>query len=346
MTADPRPAIADRLLATGSPVHFMVYAGRDLDRALAAPSIHDHLAAHDHDRALFSSKGDLAMLALTYFELREAGYRNVSLSGHTRPGCINVLHTNHLWDDGIEPDRFKVSLVGDFPRRRWAHVQVVQNGDQPGHFMPLWPQPCLRPREGGERFARVGYLGEIDNGNTVWDAARWQAELAPLGLDFTIPPASRWNDMRDLDAVVAIRSFDDRSHGHKPPSKLVNAWLAGVPFIGGADSAYRQIGTPGEDYLLATSPEAVRDALARLRAEPDLRRRLVENGKLRARAYDRDAVLKRWIELLEGPVERRYREWAAHRGRETLRSLVLGNADRVWTRGKAAARAALNGIGR
>ncbi|MEO0031010.1 MAG: hypothetical protein RIS94_768 [Pseudomonadota bacterium] len=326
-------------LQTSAPVNFVFTTPFDRAALEAAPSF-EHHAIHDEEfRTLLSSKGDICWEVATYFHLRERGYEGIELSGESRPGCINVIHSELLRRAGADPGRFEVSVQADFAYRPSAHYHVLQNADFAGgnrETIWLYPQAGIVPRSAPEgRMKRIGYLGHVHN-NLVWRHDRWQAFLDPLGLEFVAPPASQWHDFADLDAVVAIRSFSKARFSSKPPSKLINAWIAGVPFIGGSDSAYRQIGTPGEDFLVATNPDEVRAAIARLQNEPGLVAKLVSNGRERAREFTVDRLVDKWIALLEGPVEQRYRLWQSRPRYEALRVQALWGVDRFIGQGKRA----------
>lgn len=331
-----------RPLRTSAPVNFAYVSAFDEDRALASEDFVALLAEDAELRAdLAGTKADLNMIALTYFYLREAGYSNIALSREARPGHINILHTQHLRDLRPDPECFYVSVQGDFPRRAWAQFHIQQNRDLAGRssrVMWLWPQPGIIPRDAARRdVRRVGYLGQI-HANLAWDIGRWERLLAPLGLEFVTAPPSEWHDFSSIDVAIGIRGFGGRRYSDKPPSKLVNAWFACVPFIGGADSAYTQVGTPGEDFIRATEPAEVVAALTRLRDDPAFYRGLVAAGRERSCDFTVPALIERWAALLEGPIERRFREWRAHPRREEARRASLGAYDAGLDAAKALAR--------
>jgi hypothetical protein len=89
----------------------------------------------------------------------------------------------------------------------------------------------------------------------------------------------------------------------------VNCWHAGVPAILGDEIAFQKLKGSDLDYIEAATPQQVKEALIRLKADPQLRQRMVENGQIRAVDYTHDAITKRWIDLLSGPVTRDAREW-------------------------------------
>jgi glycosyltransferase involved in cell wall biosynthesis len=107
----------------------------------------------------------------------------------------------------------------------------------------------------------------------------------------------RWGDYSDVDLVLAIRA-PTGTHTDKPASKLYNAWRGGVPALLGPEPAFRELYTDALDYIEVSSPAEALAAIDRLRAEPDLYRRMVERGLERALEFSVEAVLERWIEVL------------------------------------------------
>ena len=332
-----------RRFGNHAPVNFVYLTDFDEAAARVASSIDTFIAASPDNRFAFAgTRADLNMCALSYFYLREAGIENVELSRAPRPGAINVLHSEHLRRLGPQPDCFCVCVQGDYPARPFAQFHIVQNRDQlrgDSAVIWLWPHPGIVGRDAarGETFRRIGYLGQIER-NLADEVAAWEAMLAPLGLDFVTRPASEWHDFSSLDAVIGIREFSPKSFSDKPPSKLVNAWLAGVPFIGGADSAFAQIGEAGIDHLRATSRQCLIDSLVLLRDDTDLRAALVSAGRLRAREFTREALVNRWSEVIAGPIAERYDNWQKRPHSEAWRTKGLGVADRGLELAKAAVR--------
>ncbi len=119
-----------------------------------------------------------------------------------------------------------------------------------------------------------------------------------LGLNFIVCGADRWHDYREADCVVAMRGFGRSAYLHKPGTKLYNAWLAGVPFIGGMDSAYAADGKPGRDFLQVSKRDELFAHLRQLRERPELRQQLVAAGRAAASNFSFQATLARWQRLL------------------------------------------------
>ncbi len=116
-----------------------------------------------------------------------------------------------------------------------------------------WPQPDLIPRDPGAR--RLGgkmraFFGAEECIANEMHSEEWAATLRDLGLQWHFVKPEKWHDFSEVDVVVAIRDFvGNHRYGNKPPTKLFNAWRAGVPAILGRESAYHQQWRRSLDYL-------------------------------------------------------------------------------------------------
>jgi hypothetical protein len=147
-----------------------------------------------------------------------------------------------------------------------------------------------------------------------------------------------WKDYRRVDAVLAVRTFSRRVERatrdfiHKPAAKLQNAWEARVPAILGRESAYRALRKSPLDYIEVGSRSSALEALSRLKNDPDLRRRMVENGNRRAKGFAMTATLERWKKVLTGDVVRQYERWC--RMAWTEQRWAMRRALAVWNLGR------------
>ena len=208
---------------------------------------------------------------------------------------------------GIRGDR-RESLIADF--------EVVQADDRRRFFIPYWPQPGLMPRDSarGHRVKSIAYKGFDNNLHEYFFSDEWAEWVASKGLNWLQHSTEHaptevsgvrvdWHDYRDVDVVLAFRPAPRRFHERhgfttKPASKLCNAWHAEVPAILGLEYAYREIRRSDLDYIEISSPEEVKSAVERLRSNPELYRRMVENARLRAPEFSVQSIRKRWEELL------------------------------------------------
>jgi len=270
----------------------------------------------------------------TWLHLRQAGI-DVGLT-HRLPNEGAVLAiTGNLPPSWHPPhDLFVAGIVADGLPHPRAHLHIVQNAAHAKRlprstFMPLWPQPGLLPRDTarGGRMECVAFFGDSGNAARELTDPDWQNELhRATGVRFEIRGADRWHDYSDVDAVIAVRDFGGGRQLHKPATKLYNAWLAGVPFIGGADSAYAAEGQAGVDYLVARSPEDVIAHLKRLGSDQSLRTRLVENGRTKSLERTPAAITGMWRDLV---VERIPDLVAARGGRSGILNFCADNSMRA-----------------
>lgn len=173
-------------------------------------------------------------------------------------------------------------------------------------FLNVWSRFCAK----FERRCRHQLCRELQ-------LPAFAARLEALGVAFDVVHKGRaqdWRDYREADVVVAVRPFDSSLHAAKPPSKLINAWLAGVPALLGAEAArsFRRSGavrsrTAGPRSLRERARSAMRTQklrhegwLPRRRgvgvARAALRRGRLRRGRRdgrRRRRRDRDAETRR-----------------------------------------------------
>jgi hypothetical protein len=163
----------------------------------------------------------------------------------------------------------------------------------------------------------VYYLGRRHHLHPDLLTDAFQASCLRLGLRFEPRvELSQWCDYSQADAVVALRPTPG-PHANKPGSKLVNCWHAGVPAILGDEIAFQRLRENDLDYLEATTPQQVLEALTRLKIGAGLRNQMIENGRKRAVEYTDEAITKIWMELLSGPLLRDAQDWFASRSRRS-----------------------------
>lgn len=230
-----------------------------------------------------------------------------------------------------------VGIVADFTAHPRAHLHVVQNAAhgkrlRNAAFIPLWPQPNLIPRDPArsDRFENVCFFGDPLNLARELADRHWQRKLKDeLDIDFSVCGADRWHDYSDVDCVAAVRGFGRSKYFHKPATKLYNAWLAGVPFIGGMDSSYAADGEPGRNFLQASTPDELFSHIRRLKEEPALRTRLVMEGKIAGRNFTPEAILGRWKKFLSDAVPRFEERWR-NKGASARRAFFAFQSFSVW----------------
>ena len=96
-----------------------------------------------------------------------------------------------------------------------------------------------------------------------------------------------WHDYRDVDVALAARTEAATVLATKPATKLYNAWLAGVPALATPEPAYEEQRRSLLDFLAVQDDWDVVRAIDWLRAEPELYRAMVDNGRASRRATSR-----------------------------------------------------------
>lgn len=266
-------------------------------------------------------RGERAWVLQTYLRLAHAG-APVRLGSRLPESGVVVFHAKQRRALPLRRrSRGSTGLVlvavrGDVKQAAGADFEIVQNqrsADGRGRFfIPHWPQPGLVPRDAarGTRIERIAYKGFDRNLHPYFRGAGWRSFLASHGIawvvdsvpffeDATRGEALEWPDFRAVDAVLAVRPAVCPRRDSKPATKLYNAWLAGVPALLSPDVAFRELWRSPLDFLEVAGPAVAESGVRRLLAEPDLYRRMVANGRARAAEFSVDAVLARWLELLE-----------------------------------------------
>ncbi|WP_083764113.1 glycosyltransferase [Syntrophobacter fumaroxidans] len=293
---------------------------------------HDDWEPSHKDFHIFND-GRYAWVLLTYYLMKKTGLK-ARISSSLSFEQINLTHVRTVSEMKVVPPCFLITCLADWTTRvPFRHLDVVQNQLQAGPsavWIPHWPQAGLLPRAHDRaEVRRAGFLGRVDNET---EFKRIGERLRVNGIDFIVRGEETWNNFSDLDLSLSLRFMAPYRIRRKPPTKLINAWLAGVPFVALDEPAFEQIGCNGQDYLGVRTPEEVVEAIIALRENPELYRMLVENGRKKAVEYDWKATTQRWTELLEGPLRERYELWKRRPLFEAVRFRLLHAAWMFWKR--------------
>lgn len=247
--------------------------------------------------------GEVAWAGKFYLILRQ--YRpGVTLSRCPSPTVLNIGHV-HSWRKytGTKKE-YRVSARADY-RKLWnvdfeilqnPHAVTKKNQGYVHHWLPR-----VIPRDETRKSVEViAYAGRLGKENLCENSIR--ESCRKLGIDIKLIDKTRWHDMRHVDVLIGIRSFSRKRYLHKPPSKLINAWLAEIPFIGGYDSAYAALGRPGVDYIRVTTESELSHELTKLRDNPEYYEGFVLKGKERATEFTNANVAEQWIQLLDNAI--------------------------------------------
>ncbi len=286
-------------------------------------SLEEYIRIGIQDPVKVFTRGDLNWCLQTYLILAKRNELPVKCSDKLCSDSINIIHSDQLLKMKGDSSQFIVCIRADYPKRRWAHFHIVQNKKQLEEntsYVPHWVQPGLIKRdESREGVTRVAYAGEIFNGNLAGSVEQWKKLFGPHNIEFVTLEGGSWHNLKDIDVLIGIRGFNSQTYDTKPPTKLFSAWHANIPFVGGKDSAFSQVGTPGEDYILAKTPEEALAAVLQLRDNPALYSKLVQKGRQKVSEYNESSIADQWVKILTGPVMSRYDLWKSRQGYEQNR---------------------------
>ncbi|MBX7533020.1 hypothetical protein K3165_08815 [Qipengyuania sp. 1XM1-15A] len=328
-------------LGSKVPVRFVHNDRFGAREAIASEDFEALLLQRPDIMSSFAENGDLCWTVQTWCRLRDAGFGGIEIATEPAEGRINIAKAKTLSRSGPGKGLFQVSIQADYPRVLWAQFHIQQNADllcDDAALQYLWPQAGIIPRDPTrEGVKRIGFLGNVE-GNLAASEDEWRELMAQRGLEFVARPPELWHDFSDIDIAIGLRSFGNSRHSRKPANKMINAWFAGVPFIGGADSAFAQVGTAGIDHLLATNRQELLMQVERLRSDAFLYQSIASAGHQKAEAFAPDRLVEQWVSLLEGSISARYKQWAAHPRRERNRTLAYGAAQSAVEAAKAVGR--------
>ena len=202
----------------------------------------------------------------------------------------------------------------------FANYYILQNPfqtlrtRQPSSHVLHWKQPGLIPRAPGRKglFTHVRFFGEQGSLAPEFTQPAFTNWCEREGFDFQIVSRELWHDYADCDVVIGLRSPPAAWVHDKPATKLVNAWVAGVPAILGRESAFRALGAPGVDYLEAASIGDVQRHLLALRDDPRLLQSIVGAGARRAASASDEAITQMWADIIEAHIKPRAARWQRH----------------------------------
>ncbi|MEG3899957.1 MULTISPECIES: hypothetical protein [unclassified Microcoleus] len=184
-------------------------------------------------------------------------------------------------------------------------------------FMPIWPQPGLIPRrsERGSTIENIVFKGDEINLSESFRSPEFKQQLEKRGVKLRIngKPESgpvMWHDYSTDDLVLAVRDLTEKDALVKPASKLVNAWIAGVPALLGPEPAFREQRQSDLDYIEVKTPQEVFEAVKLFKSQPELYQQMVANGHKRAEDFTTEKMIQRWYEFLAGPVADGYKRWS------------------------------------
>lgn len=260
--------------------------------------------------------GSINWTTQLYTALKKKGFQVIA-SNVPHSDCINIAHASNVNFKKFKSKHFLAEIMADRRPCGIAKAHIVQNklqaDDKRFFWMPHWPQPGLRKRS-AQRKHKIKVCAYAGKPHHIIDSPQtWTDALRERGIEFRMLDVHQRGNLDDIDCLLGIRKLREKNryYFNKPPSKLVNAWLAEIPFIGGNDSAYSQVGCPGKDYLIADNMEQALRHIDDLKKMPDLFFSLIENGKNKSRDFTREAISLRWLNLIQHKLVPMFERWKA-----------------------------------
>ena len=243
-----------------------------------------------------------------YVRLRDRGYP-VTLGPHVPrdAGLVVVYPSGSIWQSrrlarlGWRVRRHRVALLcSDLPPRYGALIrsdlQIMPNDRQASRkassrYLPPLPQRGVVPRDPDVQATPwvLAFKGNPENAPEYLLDVNFQSALKALDIELDLDTPTRtdgsdqhWHDYSRTDWVLLDRKYS--SYGNpawKPPTKLLNAWHAGVIPLMVAEPAYVALARPGIDALMFDDVEELLAVLGELCSSPALREQL--NSGIRAR---------------------------------------------------------------
>ncbi|NET02695.1 MAG: glycosyltransferase family 4 protein [Sphaerospermopsis sp. SIO1G1] len=217
----------------------------------------------------------------------------------------------------------KVMLIctkGDREFHPSAHLHIVHNQMETqnvanfwnSYYIPHWPQPDIIPRlkERGSTVKNIAYIGSTSNYTEEFKSEEWMKAIEEIGCQWcpNFNP-NQWNDYSNIDIIVAVRSFGQSTYTHKPASKLVNGWHAGVPCILAPESAFMTIRKSELDFIAINSIGEIIEGVKKLKNNPQLYLSMIQNGHERKTEFSKEKITQIWLDYFKNYVMEKYEEW-------------------------------------
>ncbi len=262
-----------------------------------------------------------AWIAQTYFYLKQTGLKCEIAHKIPEKGILiadrDTLDNDYPFLDEV----MLICVQSDKEYHPSAYLHVVYNPDTweksknsiwNPHLIGHWPMPGLIPRDKKRQslVKNISYIGTRSQLAAELKSKAWQESLADCDCSWQpIWERSQWHDYTNLDAIVAGRSFDSKNYPNKGSIKLINAWHAGVPAILTPELGFMAERRTELDFLIVRSCQEALQAIQKLKKEPQLYQKIVENGLERAKEYSIETVLTQWVNFFDNvafPIYKQY----------------------------------------
>lgn len=252
----------------------------------------------------------------TYLYLKADGFPCKLVKNIPDQGVIIAHRDSFPYELRPKEKQLLICIKPDRNPHPYAQLHIVQNPEDAkvlknSYYIPLWRQPGLIPRklERHNLLENIAYFGINSNLAPELKDPSWSRKLAELGLNWIIMPRNRWYDYSEVDAIIAVRSFDQQNYTNKPATKLYNSWHAGVIPLLGRESAFQAERKSELDYFEVHSVVDIIAVLEKIRKNPELYQQVKNNCQIRANETDPKNIVKQWRNLLINVVTLKYEYW-------------------------------------
>jgi colanic acid/amylovoran biosynthesis glycosyltransferase len=213
---------------------------------------------------------------------------------------VSVAIERQWLDWGLPADRISVISSGIYPdalapngrddRETGGEVLAVGRLHPVKGFSTLVEAACLLEAERPGQF-RWTVIGEGSEGPALRRQAAGRAPVTFLG---EVPREQVWARLRQGEIFV-LPSHDLEGHREGTPTAVLEAMAAGLSCVVSDSGGLRHLVEDGESGLVVPQkdPAALAAAVARLRDDPALRRRLSERARSRAADSDWAKIARR-----------------------------------------------------
>jgi hypothetical protein len=194
-------------------------------------------------------------------------------------------------------------------------------------WLPPLPQRGLirRDPERGEALRVVGIKANPGNVPAACTGDAWESFLDELGIDWALDVPTEtdgsdqaWHDFHNIDSVVILRPDHQGEARHKPATRLINAWRAGVIPLANDEPGVRELAHDGDDAFIVRDGADLRRVIRMLAQDAPLRNRVFTRSRLRGAEFDPTKLTAAWAEALASVVpDQRSR-------REALSRMAIG----------------------
>lgn len=237
---------------------------------------------------------------------------DITISEEIDPNSINVTHRDDYYSS-MSINNFVVCIRADRDPAFTAEVEILQNtlfkNSLNRYFIPHWPQGGIIKRDSHRNGIRqLSYFGKEYYVSNMLKSRKFQEFCEINGLTFKIFE-NNWTDYSTTDIVIAIRDGFPFYCDCKPPSKLVNAWFAGVPAIINPEYGYKDVISDVLDAIFVNTLDDLLYVIKKMIDSPEIYDKMVANGTCKASNFTCDKIALQWEEILNRIANSNFQVW-------------------------------------